>query len=144
MGDLNLLVAAELSDNAYPDPNMALPQGWSRVGAGAFPGHSKYNSFTEFVDQSTHQVVFAFKGTDSLNNYESDFLNSGGQAWNDIESAADNQLAAARVAYAGYQIIADGHSFGGVALRRHLHCKTTWIAILKTLCRFRNLASPTS
>src|ERR1700722_7731619 len=116
---ISYLTAAELSQAAYP--GYAPPAGWTALPIYSAASGDGTNSFTTFVNNSTNQIVIAFKGTDfsstsgALSQLYSDFYNSGGSAWESIASQfqAVLQQIQADKSYAGYQIMTDGHSLGG-------------------------------
>lgn len=84
---LSLLVAAELSDDAYPDGGDA-PSGWTPLAPSYVEGS---NSFTVFIDAATEQIVFACKGTSSIGELESDLTDQGGSQWENIRALAQKQ-----------------------------------------------------
>jgi hypothetical protein len=77
-----------------------------------------YNAFRVFVNSSTDQVVFAFKGSNYLDNFLSDIATSdqGYTQFNTIEAYAQALYTAMKASgspYASYQFFSDGHSLGG-------------------------------
>jgi len=71
------------------------------------------NQMRAFVNDTTKQVVFAFKGTDNLSNGVSDIVDSGASAYLEIHDALNTSYSSATANYSGYQILTDGHSLGG-------------------------------
>lgn len=126
------LTAAELSQAAYiplsdwiSDPtgvtfNAGLPPGWVAVpelstygGTPAAPDTTVQE--IAFANASTGQLVFTFRGSDNVSNFASDFANSGGAAWESMNTAFGNiiQNDLPSSDYAGYNALVDGHSLGG-------------------------------
>jgi hypothetical protein len=106
------LVAAELSQAAYDKYEPAdLPAGWADDFSYYY--NNGTNSFSTFVNAATRQVVIAFKGTDTLAQFQSDVANEGGAEWESIKGEFASVLASIRAALPGYQIMTDGHSLGG-------------------------------
>lgn len=127
------IVAAQLSKAAYvtlskykdgtSDP---LPAGWhvdtERSATDAENGISDSdNQFIVFVNDTTKQVVIAFKGSDTYSNFKSDLLNSGAEEYLSIKTNAeskfnsdiDKNYIGIKDQYSDYQIVTDGHSLGG-------------------------------
>lgn len=77
------------------------------------------NAFRVFVNSSTHEVVFAFKGSSvNWNNWLSDAETSdqGFTQYQAIQAAAEalyTEMTQPGSQYASYQFFADGHSLGG-------------------------------
>ncbi|MGE0113800.1 MAG: calcium-binding protein [Steroidobacteraceae bacterium] len=81
------------------------------------------NQYRVFVNTESHQIVFAFKGSDHAENWWSDIANSGASAYDRLQDQSIRSQA--NVAYdlltttslysqyAGYQIVTVGHSLGG-------------------------------
>jgi hypothetical protein len=106
------LVAAQLSQAAYDTFEPAnLPAGW--VDDLDYYFNDGTNSFSVFVNASTRQAVFAFRGTTTLAQLESDAANAGGSEWESIKGAFASALAAVEAALPGYLVMTDGHSLGG-------------------------------
>jgi len=105
------LTAAQLSQAAYPGGSA--PSGWTAVETDS--STSGANSFTIFANDDTQQIVVAFKGTDTVNQLQSDLTNAGASAWQDIQPAFENALSNLQnnPDYSDYNIMTDGHSLGG-------------------------------
>ncbi|MGE0113802.1 MAG: hypothetical protein AB7T07_02795 [Steroidobacteraceae bacterium] len=86
------------------------------------------NQYRVFVNTESHQIVFAFKGSNHAENWWSDIANSGATAYtgapdnvNGIREQANVAYAALQnigenpqyAQYAGYQVVTVGHSLGG-------------------------------
>lgn len=124
-------IGMALASNSYPDPILKIPDGWDRMNLATAslptakfePGWNSQknasgtieNSFEVFVNDSTHQIVLSFKGSDALSNWTSDVLNNGSSEFFKIQEkaqAAFDALSTAE-AYAGYSFSTTGHSLGG-------------------------------
>src|ERR1700733_15119864 len=107
--EINNLIAAELSDAAYGTTTP--PPGWTAIGPSFVVG---VDSFTVYTN-SSNQIVFAFKGTNTPAEFENDIANQGGADWEQVKGAfvAELPVIENNPAYANYQIITDGHSLGG-------------------------------
>ncbi|MDR3432603.1 MAG: hypothetical protein P4L95_12005 [Rouxiella aceris] len=68
MSGIDVHTAALLSQAAYP--GYTPPDGW--VAKSTLSSTNGDNSFTVFSNSTPHQVVIAFKGTDTLSQIESD------------------------------------------------------------------------
>lgn len=113
--------AAQLSAAAYAP--------WSSVAAGAVsnlpaewkalpPPYSGQdaggnNQFVSFFNAQTNQVVMAFRGSENLSNWKSDFANSGAAEWDSIKAGAQAAFSNIQRDYSGAEIMTDGHSLGG-------------------------------
>ena len=106
---ISALTAAELSNAAYPGGTP--PTGWNAETPASPDGGA--NSLTVFVNQTTSQIVIAFKGSDNASNFESDFTNSGGSAWETMSPIFAQALANVQAQFPGYDVMTDGHSLGG-------------------------------
>ena len=127
------LVAAELSQAAYASfasfssgntqytldgVLYSLPSGWVANLSAPYSQVSTdgTNQFITFVNNTTDQVVMAFKGTNTVSQLKSDLTDGGDAAWNKIAAAANSALNGAGGVldtYAGYTVMTDGHSLGG-------------------------------
>ena len=112
-----LLEAAQLSFAAY-DPTQT-PVGWQLVLNDPVTGlllkqvtSDGSNSFSVFTN-GTDSLVIAFKGSDNLDNYESDIGNDGGSQWEEIKKQFELVLADLRDTFPTFHIYTDGHSLGG-------------------------------
>src|ERR1700733_6290176 len=95
MTGISALTAAQLSVAAYTpldlyqaDSPPPLPAGWVADTDHSGSSDDNANQFITFVNNSTHQVVIAFKGSDNASNFESDLLNDGGAAYSELQAAA--------------------------------------------------------
>ncbi|MGB5080188.1 MAG: hypothetical protein WBO23_05535, partial [Burkholderiales bacterium] len=110
---------SEAAYNAISSPVLGLlPDGWREdttlsrtVGT---------TQFRVFFNDDTHQVVFAFRGTDNLINFSSDLVDKGASEYAQLHTDANTALSSldpenpgAVQKYRGYQILAVGHSLGG-------------------------------
>lgn len=71
------------------------------------------NQVRVFVNDDTHQVVFAFKGTNNVSNGLSDVADAGASAYASIHDQVMSQFDNAKNKYPGYSIVSTGHSLGG-------------------------------
>jgi hypothetical protein len=90
---------------------LSLPVGWS-VNV-SLSGINGADQFLTLVNNSTQQVVIAFKGTNNVSDGVSDIANDGSSAYLSLQKVAAGMLANIKSTYAGYQIVTDGHSLGG-------------------------------
>lgn len=104
------LEAAQLSDAAY-DSSKA-PSGWTLAEPRVDVGD---NSFSIFKNETTHTIVFAFKGTNSIGELYADLADQGVGPWQNLKNLADEAYDDYFYDdnYAGWQIISTGHSLGG-------------------------------
>lgn len=132
---LNEQIAGELSSAAYTKPTAQftpaqnLPAGWRDItgelqdktrtpyhDGGVNPAKAS-NEFRVFANDSTHQLVVAFKGSDSLQNWKSDLnpLDQGYSSYQAIQQNAQKYLDEVKrdPAYKNYAQFTDGHSLGG-------------------------------
>ena len=110
MAGIDELTAAQLSQAAYSSGAVS---GWTAVyNYATTDANAGTNSFTIYVNDFTHQAVFAFKGSDDVGNFQSDLANSGGAAWEDLRSQADAEFTAFHENNPTYTIMSDGHSLG--------------------------------
>ncbi|WP_457393709.1 calcium-binding protein [Roseateles sp. P5_E1] len=131
---IDQLQAAKLSKAAYTQPLLTatdLPAGWSDLseliqtisGIDYFDTStsSKYeNEFRVFANDSTHEIAFAFKGSDKLGNFLSDLAPSD-QGYTEYLKLAGKasaylsllQNTAALSQYKDYRVFTTGHSLGG-------------------------------
>ncbi len=77
------------------------------------PDGSVESQFRVFVNSTTQQVVFAFKGMDNFEDFKSAISDSGAEAYLPLRLLANQALTGAESDYSGYQIVATGHSLGG-------------------------------
>jgi len=112
---VNLESAQALSASHWTDQTQSLMKQF-------LPGQTFYskdflNSFRVFVNSISGEVVFAFKGSDSITNFASDLstIDQGFSQYDPIRAAADSLYSAmkANPQYGSYQYFADGHSLGG-------------------------------
>ena len=107
--------AYDLSQAGWKDMTASLLTQFNILGS----SDTGLNEFRVYVN-SSHQVVFAFKGSDNVTNFVSDFLSSdqGYTQYNSIQAVA-TQLYNAMANnpkspyYGTYTFFADGHSLGG-------------------------------
>jgi len=111
-------LAGQIAADAYISSDgktfKPLPSGW--VEDEDFQtGYSDNMSgaFRVLVNASTHEIVFDFKGSTTLNDWESDILNNGRSVIDQIVPLAMDSLSKIKDKYPGYNIISVGHSLGG-------------------------------
>jgi Ca2+-binding RTX toxin-like protein len=113
------LSIGQFRDDTYPTSQTlaSLPGDW-KVDLGltfpnGVPGTLLREQFVVFRNQSTSQIMFAFKGTNSWQEVWSDVADSGATAWDAIKAAAQASFAKVKELYPTFEIMADGHSLGG-------------------------------
>ncbi|WP_307732341.1 hypothetical protein [Massilia sp. MB5] len=131
---LTTFVAAMLSDAAYTPVNTKATTvsggikladyGWNDITPELAKLIGRYyngnpqdytNAFRVLQNQSTKQLVMAFKGSKQIENFLSDLdpTDLGYSQYMEIRSAAATYLKHLRKNYPDYTVIADGHSLGG-------------------------------
>ena len=101
--------------------------GWRDVTLQVAPIYSAggVDEFRVFVNDTSKQVVMAFKGSDDWSNFKSALTDSGFKDYKDLHQAAIDALLAINDDFTGYKVLTDGHSLGGgmaqsFALEKHL------------------------
>jgi hypothetical protein len=125
LSNVNYIAAQALASNGWTDQTQTLIDTFTK-GAKVFDttstlsgANNALNDFRVFVNSTTHQVVFAFKGSSlNPNNWISDITTSdqGYTQYAAIEAAAEalyTSMTDPGSQYSSYQFFADGHSLGG-------------------------------
>jgi hypothetical protein len=102
MNPINDLIAAQLSSLAYTphdelpylERDRKLPAQWRcmpelSVFGGTAEAPDRNNGMVVFCNDKERQIVFAFKGSDNIANFQSDLLNSGGTQWRSLRDNVD-------------------------------------------------------
>jgi hypothetical protein len=108
--------AAELlNSNGWVDETVSLLGQFAATSKLTFHDAQNDNEFRVFVNTITGQAVFAFKGSNNLNNFISDLspTDQGATAYQSIEAGAVALFQAMNASGQFSQIFADGHSLGG-------------------------------
>jgi Ca2+-binding RTX toxin-like protein len=111
---MDVKLAGLMAQYAY-DPNK-LPEGWvfqGSVDSGYAEGQDK-GAFRIYRNDSTYEIVFAFKGTNTFAELVDDIFNSGRTVIGNVLGRAEDELASIRDSqYSAYQVYTTGHSLGG-------------------------------
>jgi hypothetical protein len=123
------LVAAQLSQASYTSlaqflsanqaspgslpTGVTLPAGWTVDYANSGTDAAGNNQFITFVNESSQQVMVTFKGSNNLENWQTDLQNSGGSAFDALSPIVNTIMPQILSQYSDYQIMTDGHSLGG-------------------------------
>lgn len=75
--------------------------------------YDKSVQMVAFANHDEKRLVFAFKGSNNLENFESDLRDSGYSAWSSIAPEVERAVELAEKKFPGYIIESAGHSLGG-------------------------------
>ncbi|OAM52090.1 hypothetical protein A7981_00960 [Methylovorus sp. MM2] len=108
---------APINSTSDPDTSKVIALGWHEIVINNEENSQTANNgstqFRIFVNPDTQQIVMAFKGSNSVPDFQSDILDSGFAQYDALHDKAADALTELKSNYSGYSIIADGHSLGG-------------------------------
>lgn len=108
---------AAINSVSDTDTQQVLNLGWNEVVVSGNPADQRNtdgtSQFRIFVNSDTQQVVMAFKGSDTLADFQSDIFNSGFSQYDSLHGKANAALTFINENFSGYNVLVDGHSLGG-------------------------------